>query len=258
MVPPAEREQAIVTDVQEQRTTRRLLTAFAAVAVLAAVLRVLPIDQSIIDREKIDEKTLLLLALAGIFLLLRNVDSFAQYLMRRVEKVKVGDVEVTLAQVAKQAEEAKIAAEYAQVIAFGTGKPPEANAQPVVGDEPITPGSDPADRWRGRFGGASAVRSRRLQAEVSEVPGLHGVFRVRLWVSSVDPRDPLTGVVQFYLHETFKNDRPAVPVGPDGIAELVLRAWGCFTVGAVADGGRTRLELNLCALPSAPALFKSR
>ena len=65
------------------------------------------------------------------------------------------------------------------------------------------------------------------------------------------------GSVQFFLHDTFANSKPVVAVGPNGVAELTLDAWGAFTVGAIADFGLTRLELDLAELDEAPSSFKS-
>lgn len=63
--------------------------------------------------------------------------------------------------------------------------------------------------------------------------------------------------MQFFLHPTFHgNDRPVVAVTPGGTADLALTAWGAFTVGAIADNGATKLELDLAELPAAPAEFK--
>jgi hypothetical protein len=68
---------------------------------------------------------------------------------------------------------------------------------------------------------------------------------------------PMNGLVQFLLHDTFPNSRPVVPV-VDGVAELPLEAWGAFTLGALADGGKTKLELDLSKERSFPLLFRSR
>ena len=43
-----------------------------------------------------------------------------------------------------------------------------------------------------------------------------------------------------------------------GRAVLEQRAWGAYTVGVAADGGQTRLELNLAELADAPSLFRER
>lgn len=44
----------------------------------------------------------------------------------------------------------------------------------------------------------------------------------------------------------------------EGAAMIERIAYGAFTVGAEADGGATRLELDLVDLPDAPELFRSR
>jgi hypothetical protein len=85
------------------------------------------------------------------------------------------------------------------------------------------------------------------------------LYSIRLTVSSLQQQtNPLTGVVQFFLHPTFNNDKPIVTVGPYGVAELNLKAWGAFTVGALADDGQTRLELDLSTLDTAPVQFRNR
>jgi len=63
--------------------------------------------------------------------------------------------------------------------------------------------------------------------------------------------------VQFYLHPTFANPVQTVPVRY-GVARLDLKAWGSFTAGAVADEGKTRLELDLSTLKDAPKEFRER
>jgi hypothetical protein len=65
------------------------------------------------------------------------------------------------------------------------------------------------------------------------------------------------GHVQFYLHPTFANWRPVVPV-VDGRAHLSVLSWGAFTVGVLADNGATRLELDLSTLPEADEPWRSR
>lgn len=63
--------------------------------------------------------------------------------------------------------------------------------------------------------------------------------------------------MQFYLHPTFTNNKPIVPV-VNGIAELNLRAWGAFTIGAITSNN-TLLEIDLAELKDPElALFISR
>jgi hypothetical protein len=101
--------------------------------------------------------------------------------------------------------------------------------------------------------------NRKLDAEVKWASRGTNLFSVRLRVYSTKPEeDPLPGTVQFFLHPTFKNDQPVVKVGPSGVAELLLTAWGAFTVGALTDDGKTKLELDLAELESAPEEFRNR
>jgi hypothetical protein len=43
-----------------------------------------------------------------------------------------------------------------------------------------------------------------------------------------------------------------------GAATLEIAAYGAFTVGVEANHGKTRLEIDLAELESAPRLFRSR
>jgi hypothetical protein len=70
-------------------------------------------------------------------------------------------------------------------------------------------------------------------------------------------KKPLTGVVTFHLHPTFK--KTVAPVlAKENKAELELVAWGAFTVGVSCDDGGTELELDLATIPDAPATFRTR
>ena len=147
-----------------------------------------------------------------------------------------------------------------QANALGTGKSGTAEVKKKLleATDGIEPG-DPNDPWKGRFGGNSVNNDRELSAEVKPIDGRAGLYAIRFAVKSLHPdTNPLNGAVQFFLHPSFNDETPVVSVGPNGIAELNLKAWGAFTVGAVADDGATKLELDLSQLPTAPADFKSR
>lgn len=116
----------------------------------------------------------------------------------------------------------------------------------------------PDDPWRGQFGGSDTVPGRKLSATISPWNGNPEFCTIALRVESTDTGRPLTGVVQFFLHPTFREDKPIVPIGPDGTAQLAIIAWGAFTVGALADDGATRLELDLADHKDAKEPFKSR
>jgi pYEATS domain-containing protein involved in immunity len=165
-----------------------------------------------------------------------------------------------LAALKKRVEQVDLRSKDNQAAALGTGK---GNAEEVTKKllavtDGITPGS-PTDPWKGRFGGKSVDNDRQLKAEVQPILGSLDLYSIRLTVSSLHPQtSPLLGAVQFFLHPTFTNDKPVVTVGPYGVAELNLKAWGAFTVGALADDGQTKLELDLSTLETAPAQFRSR
>jgi hypothetical protein len=116
------------------------------------------------------------------------------------------------------------------------------------------PISDPEDPHKDQWGGSPAGNGRELRGEVRAVSDEW--FDVRLEVVSTST-PPLTGTVAFHLHPTFVPPVQEVEA-VDGKASLKLGAWGAFTVGVLADGGRTRLELDLAKLPDAPQRFKER
>jgi hypothetical protein len=111
----------------------------------------------------------------------------------------------------------------------------------------------PDDPRKGMFGGQAVARGRRLSATVEQVDGRRDWFTVMLRVSTENDAPPLKGKVKFYLHHTF--DQPVVDVtAQNGEATLTATCYGAFTVGAVADGGKTELELDLATL-EAPRRF---
>lgn len=135
------------------------------------------------------------------------------------------------------------------------GKLPVDEAPPVVGHVASTP-LNPEDPEKGRWGGKAEMAGRRLIGEVTRIKGSDEFFDVTLRVVSTDVARPLTGVVRFHLHPSFKRSVVDVPV-ENGEARLELQAWGAFTVGAVCDG-TTTLELDLAEDPKNPEKFRSR
>jgi hypothetical protein len=114
------------------------------------------------------------------------------------------------------------------------------------------------DTQHGKFGGRWEVNHRKLTATVSSLAnGTLGKLHIE--VRSTDAARPLSGEVTFHLHETFKpEDVQTVPVNAEGVAQIELISWGAFTVGAEADGGGTKLELDLAGLPTAFDPWKKR
>jgi len=157
------------------------------------------------------------------------------------------------------AEEAKELALIARDTAtYGLGQPNQA-LTPTEGDFlQIQRGPDDEDPWAGQFGGHSTSNGRRLEASIKPLTVSADWVSIRLSVKSTDAEKfPLTGNVQFYIHPSFGNYELTVPV-LGGEATLNISAWGAFTVGALADGGKTKLELDLSQQPDAPEPFKSR
>ncbi|MGH7713120.1 MAG: pYEATS domain-containing protein [Gemmatimonadaceae bacterium] len=113
------------------------------------------------------------------------------------------------------------------------------------------------DPNKGRFGGRPSNNDRSLRATITPSESAADLFIVRLEVVSTLATKPLRGFVTFHLHPTFREPVVTRPV-ENGSAILTVLSYGAFTVGAEADEGRTRLELDLAANPDAPEDFKSR
>lgn len=222
-----------------------ILILLSVAALLAGIWRVFAPSEDHLKR--LDGTTLLFFGVAGALLLLRDVKSLA-----------FGDYKIEFDRVRKIAQEANAKAEDAKSLALGTG-----GNQPDLGAmaeniKPVEKGAVAGDPWKGQFGSKSTSGNRQLTATVSRLFGSLHLFAVDLKVVSTQPdQAPLVGSVQFFLHPTFKNDRPIVTVGSNGVAELKLTAWGAFTVGVLADGGITKLELDLSEIEGAPEEFRN-
>jgi hypothetical protein len=117
---------------------------------------------------------------------------------------------------------------------------------------PVSP--YPEDPQKGLWGGRSRVENRELTAAVR--PITDDYFEITLEVRTMTAV-PLVSDVEFHLHPIFAKSVQAVkPV--DGRATLKVLAWGAFTVGVLADNGRTKLELDLTEDPSFPQAFTAR
>lgn len=196
--------------------------------------------------KRIDNTTLTYFAVAGALLLLRNVKSLS-----------FGDYKAEFQQLEARTEEAVQLARTAENMARVMAPARGTEARDVKSLTEVLPGDHENDPWKGQFGGLAESNGRKLSASVNAMSDDEEWFLVHLRVESTDKSRPLKGVVQFFLHDSFPNDRPVVEaVG--GVAELRLTAWGAFTAGVLSDEGRTRLELDLAEDRSFPALFRSR
>jgi hypothetical protein len=151
----------------------------------------------------------------------------------------------------------------ASVSVLGVGKAPSDKKEISLGrttdfrdaDQSEAEGSD--DPNKGKFGGKSVSNGRALRATIEPSEVGASLYRVRFTVTSIDKSRPLDGIVTFHLHPTFREPVVNRPV-QNGLAELTVISYGAFTAGAIADGGRTMLELDLSRNPDATPDFLSR
>lgn len=114
------------------------------------------------------------------------------------------------------------------------------------------------DPNQGRFGGSQRAAGRELRARVVPLAGPRSsLCEVHLEVRAVGDAAPLAGKVRLYLHPTFGKYAVYDLDVVDGVAKDTIRSAGAFTVGAVADGGATRLEYDLSAAPGATQAFRT-
>ncbi len=112
------------------------------------------------------------------------------------------------------------------------------------------------DPQKGKWGTEAVSNGRELFAEVKKL-GASGYYSINLIVRSLNSKaQPLTGFVAFHLHPSFANPHPIINC-LKGEAHLNLTAYGSFTVGAVCDNGRTKLELDLSELKGIDDNFKN-
>ena len=115
----------------------------------------------------------------------------------------------------------------------------------------------PNDPQKGKWGGKSEVRDRKIIATIRESSFDSNWFNINLTVTSTNPNHPLAGEVIFHLHPSFMNEVQKIKV-LDGVAQYNIIGWGAFTVGVECDDNKTKLELDLAELTEAPELFRKR
>jgi nucleoside 2-deoxyribosyltransferase len=118
------------------------------------------------------------------------------------------------------------------------------------------------DEWNGEFGRRAARNGRLLMAKVVrtylevEDDEASRVSDIRIDVLALpDGQGPLEGVVEFHVDKSYTRSAYRERV-VEGYASIELEAvGGAFTIGAVADGGATKLELDLASVPGAHCTF---
>jgi len=116
---------------------------------------------------------------------------------------------------------------------------------------------NPDDPNKGQFGGSPTSRSRQLVARRKRVMPKRKWLTLELAVEPTEGATPITEPVEFHLHPTF--DSVVRRIQPErGRATMEFTAYGAFTVGAIVDNGRTRLELDLAHDQALPEWFRRR
>jgi TIR domain/CobQ/CobB/MinD/ParA nucleotide binding domain len=112
---------------------------------------------------------------------------------------------------------------------------------------------DTEDPQKGQWGGEK-TRNGRVLGAAAKVLG-EGWYEVKLTVKALPSNPPLEGTVRFHLHPSFPQAEIVTAV-TNGEASISVPTWGAFTVGAVADGGETTLELDLAEEKNLPKAFR--
>ncbi len=247
-------------------SSRGLPFILGVLAIALAVLRALK-GVPAFNPDKVDQVTIGLLALPILLMTLRDAQSFkvgrdgVEFTRRVEDKLDAASRELaaTRAQVARIERHSRAAQESAEVACLalsGVGGRPAIVAHATDGSRGRSLRALD-DVHHGRWGGSSEASGRRLAASIMPVTGRPEWFRVRMWVEALPGSAPLADAVVFHLHPTFPEPDPVVaPI--DGLAAFERLAYGAFTVGAEADGGRSRLELDLAAVKDAPHAFAAR
>jgi hypothetical protein len=195
---------------------------------------------------KMEPASVAWLMAAGVLLLLPRLKTFA-----------FGGVEMEFEEMKKLAQQSldlsKVASDAARISIPANSTTGSDAKWPDIQPNP----EKPDDPWKGQFGGLASSGGCYLRAEVKPIIGESDWFIIHLEAGSTDPRSPLNGVVKFFLHPTFAANKPEV-IARFGKSELWLKAWGAFTVGALVNGDRAKLELDLEENRTFPALFRSR
>ncbi|MBK9962831.1 MAG: hypothetical protein IPP06_16360 [Saprospiraceae bacterium] len=111
------------------------------------------------------------------------------------------------------------------------------------------------DPEKGKWGNLSINNDKRITASVVAMENNPKLFKVTLYVTSINSSKPLNGKVTFHLHPTFLNYIRTIEA-ENGVAQLHLIAYGAFTVGVLTEDG-TKLEMDLSEDKSFPEVFRN-
>jgi len=113
------------------------------------------------------------------------------------------------------------------------------------------------DFQKGRWGGKSTQPPYELTASIAaNPPSSEYRFTVTLLVRSSDAAKPVTGTVLFFLHDSFGEDYLKSVEATDGVASISFPSFEAFTVGAILNEGKVKLELDLNEIATCPEDYK--
>lgn len=133
-------------------------------------------------------------------------------------------------------------------------EPPYAAAIAIAQPNPIKYIDDPQkERW----GGKNEVNFYKLDAVFKKnLATADEPYQITLTVTSTDPNRPLSGDVYFLLHDSFYKDYLRSEKAVNNAASTEFGSFEAFTVAALVDGGKTKLELDLNSHPDCPDNYK--
>lgn len=202
--------------------------------------------------DRFDDKTAAFLTVAIVALVIQQVTKFKGFGVEFEKEVSQLKEDLKNVEQAVGGLEKGIGQGSRTAVAVGAQKPSAA----VHAIQPDGAERDPDDPNKGRFGGQSESGDRKLTATITRDAGPKSArCRVTVRVITTNPSNPLTGTVTLHLHPTFGRWTKYDLRVKGGVAEDTFVSYGAFTVGAEADGGKTRLELDLVDVPGGTPRF---
>jgi hypothetical protein len=201
---------------------------------------------------RLDEKTAMFLAVAVVALVIHQITKFKGFGIEVEKAVKQLKVDVRSVESAVGDLEKDVGPGSKTAIAPSAAAPLVIEAADTTNERFV----NPDDPNKGQFGGLPESNGRRLTATIEPISGPKSSrCRVKIRVVSTDPARPLIGKVKLHLHPTFGQWWSYDLDAKGGVAEENISSYGAFTIGAEADDGKTRLELDLMDVPGGTKRF---
>ncbi len=229
--------------MEKQDRISLALVWVAGISVIFAILRsILP--------TRFDEQTAMFLGVAVIALVIQQITKFKGFGIEFEKEVQQLKAEV------KSVENAM--GDLEKSVGPGSKTAPITSSPRPLSDAAAIDGRliDPDDPNKGQFGGNPEANGRRLAATIDPQGGPSSPrCRVTIKITSTDPDKPLQGKVKLFLHPTFGRWKSYDIDARGSIATDTIVSYGAFTIGAEADEGKTRLELDLTNVPGGTERF---